>query len=57
MQSDANGALKPIEDELEAQLEQNPNLIIPFIAENDDCESQFTLPMKKCRKPRGASNK
>lgn len=40
------------EDELDVALEENPNLIIPFMAEMDDYESEFTMPMKKCRKPR-----
>ena len=40
------------EDELDAALDQNPNMIIPFMAEMDDYESEFTMPMKKCRKPR-----
>ena len=39
------------EYELEAAIEKNPNLIIPFSAE-DDQDSEFNLNMKKCRKPR-----
>jgi len=40
------------DDDLDAQLDENPNLIIPFMADDDDCESDFALMMKKCRKPR-----
>ena len=39
------------DSDLEAELHFNPNLIIPFIAE-DDYDSEFALVMKKCRKPR-----
>jgi len=38
--------------ELEAAIDINPNLIIPFAADDEDIDSEFALNMKKCRKPR-----
>ena len=34
-------------------IEENPNLILPYAvaAAEEDCESEFMLRMKKCRKP------
>ncbi len=50
------GAMTSLETEyeLEAAIEKNPNLIIPFSAE-DDQDSEFNLNMKKCRKPRATA--
>ena len=39
------------DDDLEIELQNNPHLIIPYVAE-EDYESEFTIHMKKCRKPR-----
>ena len=45
----------PYDETFEARIEQalqeNPNLIVPFCAD-EDVDSEFTLTVKKCRKPR-----
>ena len=39
------------ECDLDAKLNENPNLIIPFYADEEN-DSDFVIQMKKCRKPR-----
>ena len=39
------------ESRMEHALQENPNLIVPFCAD-EDVDSEFTLTVKKCRKPR-----
>lgn len=38
------------DEQLEAELEANPHLIVPY--QSDDNDSDFTINVKKCRKPR-----
>ena len=40
---------------MQRALEENPNLIVPFHADNDEIEDEFNLTIKKCRKPRAST--